>query len=221
MTSYDISGTFYEACDCEVICSCWAGLPPEMGSCTGIFIWEIENGKVDGIDVKKGSKVAVLSSGLSCDISKHMLVLIEGSGTLLKAFNDPGPWHDVFQAQSFALGTNHSAGTATINITESNNRNSVGVSITKKTLSDFEGITTAELSFTVKPVNLTGTNQNLLVDRVVGSADNKSVEVGVVDTPIDSTKNGLNLLVDINDYRFDLDISRVTAVRGQFHYVKS
>jgi hypothetical protein len=55
----------------------------------------------------------------------------------------------------------------------------------------------------------------------VGSHADRSVSVGVVDTPFDPSQNGLNLLADIPDvYRFDLDISWVTAMRGKFHYVK-
>jgi hypothetical protein len=76
MLSYDIRGKFYEACDCEVICPCWAGLPPDMGTCTGLFAWHIFEGKIDGVDVRN-SKVVVLSSGKSCDESKYMLVLID------------------------------------------------------------------------------------------------------------------------------------------------
>jgi Protein of unknown function (DUF1326) len=72
MITYDLKGTFYEACDCEVICPCWAGVPPDMGSCTGLFVWHIFEGEIGGVDVCD-SKVIVLSSGKSCDESKYML----------------------------------------------------------------------------------------------------------------------------------------------------
>jgi hypothetical protein len=219
MTSYDISGTFYEACDCEVICPCWAGLPPDMGSCTGLFVWEIDEGNVDGISVK-GSKVAVLSSGLSCDISKYMLVLVQGPEELGQAFNASGPWHDVFQAQSFSVDTIRMISPARIEITDSGSSVSISIQDPLVPLTPAV-VTTAKLGFTVKPVSLTGENQNLLIDRVVSRAPNKSVAVGVVDTPVDATQNGLNLLADIpNEYTFDLDVSRVTAMRGTFHYVQ-
>ncbi len=216
MATYDLSGEFYEACDCEVICSCWAGLPPEMGSCTGLFIWDIKTGTVNGMDVN-GSKVAVLSSGKSCDISKYMLVLINGVHQLEleNAFTESGAWHDVFQAQSFAPDTQRSVKEAKkIEIIDDGTK--ITVHVESK---DLNIVTKTELSFTLQKAQIVGQNMGtLLVDRVVGTAANKSISVGVVDTPIDETKNGLNLLADIPGYTFDLDVSRVTAMRGNFHY---
>ncbi len=222
--AYDLSGVFYEACDCEVICSCWAGLPPEMGSCTGLFVWQIGTGKVNGVKVD-GSKVVVMSSGKSCDISKYMLILIDGIPELESAFLEPGAWHDVFQAQSFAADTQRFTQAAHVTIDSKNDNRTIGISVTSI---DKPLVTQAKLNFTVKPVTMTGENagkpiaEQLLIDRVVGTADDRTVSVGVVDTPIKPIENGLNLLADIpNVYRFDLDISRVTAMRGKFHYVKS
>ncbi len=51
-------------------------------------------------------------------------------------------------------------------------------------------VTQAKLNFTVKPVTITGENAGkpiaaqLLIDRVVGSHADRSVSVGVVDTPL-------------------------------------
>jgi Protein of unknown function (DUF1326) len=219
MVSYDISGTFYEACDCEVICPCWAGLPPDMGSCTGLFAWDISNGNIGGTDVS-GSKFVVLSSGASCDDSKYMLVLIDGHSTELKsAFESDGPWKQVFQAQPSPTDTDALRSTQDAIIKISSNQ----INITNPINIKYSNITKAQVNFTDKPVSITGsTGGNLLIDRVVGSATDKSVMVGVVDTPIDPTQNGLNLLADIpGKYTFDLDISRVTAMRGQFHYVQA
>jgi hypothetical protein len=219
MISYDIRGKFYEACDCEVICPCWAGLPPDMGTCTGIFAWHIFEGTIDGIDVRN-SKVVVLSSGKSCDESKYMLVLIDGlhPKKLQDAFEKDGPWKEVFSLQPMPTDVKQrTTQSATITI--------VGNHITAK----ITGETVAEVTSIDKPVYLKSTGSDLLIDRVVKDASNKFVQVGVVSSPTAQapSKNGLNLLADILDpldplkkplYTFDLDISRVTAMRGHFRY---
>jgi hypothetical protein len=90
--------------------------------------------------------------------------------------------------------------------------------------------TVAEVTSIDKPVYLKSTDGNLLIDRVVKGASNKFVRVGVVSSPTkqEPRRNGLNLLADILDpvdpttknplYTFDLDVSRVTAMRGNFRY---
>jgi hypothetical protein len=211
---YDLQGIFYEACDCEVICSCWAGLPPEMGACTGLFVWQIEKGTVDDISVA-GNTVAILSSGASCDDTKYMLVLVDGLLPQLKAaFTAQGAWNSVFQAQSFQEAFD--ARSAKITIIDEIGK-SIAISITG------ESINKAEVSFTLLPIQMEG-KKGVLADRVVGSAHG-DIAIGVVDTPADPTKKGLNLLADLpnipDPYTFDLDISRVSAVKGRFHYVKT
>ena len=225
--SYNLIGKFYEACDCEVICSCWAGVTPDMGSCTGLFVWHITDGSVDNIDVS-GSKVVILSSGKSCDDSDYMLMLVDGKLNELKtAFNQSGPWRSVFQAQSFlSLETPVVPKELVVQTANVTINDQPGQSITIKVTAS--SVKIAELNFTVKPVKIEGKKgENLLINRVVGSAMYKDVTVGVVDTPAAPSKSGLNLLADIFDpkdnslqYTFDLDISRVTAVRGNFQYVQ-
>jgi Protein of unknown function (DUF1326) len=214
MTKYDISGTFYEACDCEVICSCWAGLEPDMGSCTGLFAWHISKGVVGTIDVSD-SKVVVLSQGKSCDDSQNMMVLIDGDFNALKsAFETDGSWHDIFSIQP-GLGADQSRLTEPAKITMENNK------ITVKS----SNITAVHLSFTTKEAYLIGANtpaiySKPLIDRVVGDSPDKLVTVGVVNTPTTPIEHGLNLLADIPKmYRFDLDVSQVSAMRGSFNYV--
>lgn len=222
MLSYDIKGKFYEACDCEVICPCWAGLPPDMGSCTGLFAWHIFEGKIDGIDVRN-SKVVVLSSGKSCDESQYMIVLIDGlhSKKIQEAFEKDGPWQKVFSLQPMPTDLEQRVTQlATITI--------MGNHITAKVA----GKMVAEVTSIDKPVYLKSTDGDLLIDRVVKCASDKFVRVGVVSSPTtkEPSKNGLNLLADILDpleldplkkkplYTFDLDVSRVTAMRGHFRY---
>jgi hypothetical protein len=73
---YNLQGQFMEACDCEVICSCWAGVAPDMGQCTGMFAFQIQNGKIDGVDVS-GQSVVVISTGPSCDDISRAMVFID------------------------------------------------------------------------------------------------------------------------------------------------
>ena len=61
--AYSLSGEFFEACDCDVVCSCWAGVPPVMGTCTGLFAWHITTGVVDAVDVS-GCSAMLLFNGL-------------------------------------------------------------------------------------------------------------------------------------------------------------
>jgi Protein of unknown function (DUF1326) len=219
MASYNIQGTFYEACDCEVICPCWAGVAPDMGSCTGLFAWKISHGTIDNVDVS-GSNVVILSSGTSCDISKYMLVLVPQTHQELiaNAFQSAGPWKEVFQAQSFD-GVKPTIKPAEITIKYEPD-NTISISATS---SDPKVITTTELNFKLQPVKITGLGEDLLVDRVVGSAIDQSVHVGIVTSPLEPGQNGLNLLADTNagavdNYTFDVDVSRVSAMRGHFHY---
>jgi hypothetical protein len=56
---YQLTGGFYEACDCYTICPCWTGSSPDEGECTGIFTWDIEKGTIDGTDVSGLRAVSV------------------------------------------------------------------------------------------------------------------------------------------------------------------
>jgi Protein of unknown function (DUF1326) len=223
MITYDLRGTFYEACDCEVICPCWAGLPPDMGSCTGLFVWHIFEGEIDGVDVRN-SRVVVLSSGKSCDESKYMLVLIHSShpDKIQSAFESTGAWKDVFNLQPDLTAAQRFTRSATIEIEGHHLSATIADPITNQIH------TLASVDFIDKPVHLVGSpHSNVLADRVVGIAKDRSVKVGVVTspTPQHPDRNGLNLLADILDpithkplYTFDLNISRVTAMRGHFRY---
>lgn len=224
MISYDLKGTFYEACDCEVICPCWAGVPPDMGSCTGLFFWHIFKGEIGGVDVRN-SKVVVLSSGKSCDESKYMLVLIDSHhpDKIQSAFESPGAWKDVFNLQPDLTSAQRFTQLATIKIEGDHLSATIADPTTTNKIH-----TLASVDFIDKPVHLVGSpHSNVLANRVVGTAKDRSVTVGVVASPTKKhpDRNGLNLLADILDtttnkplYTFDLDISRVTAMRGHFRY---
>ncbi|MDH5354543.1 MAG: DUF1326 domain-containing protein [Gammaproteobacteria bacterium] len=44
MTSWNVKGTYVEACNCEAICPCLVFSPPTEGSCTAMVGWHIDEG---------------------------------------------------------------------------------------------------------------------------------------------------------------------------------
>jgi hypothetical protein len=46
---YHLEGRFIEACDCSTICPCWIDAEPDEDECTGLFVWEITAGSVEGV----------------------------------------------------------------------------------------------------------------------------------------------------------------------------
>ena len=56
---YELSGEFFELCDCFAICPCWLGRPPDDNRCTGAFGWSVTSGHVGGLDLAGRSVVSV------------------------------------------------------------------------------------------------------------------------------------------------------------------
>jgi hypothetical protein len=53
---YNVSGTYFEACNCDVACPCVFLSPPTMGDCRLLVAWHIDNGSfgdvaLDGLNV--------------------------------------------------------------------------------------------------------------------------------------------------------------------------
>ena len=79
---YRFRGTFYEACDCYTVCPCWTGDSPDEGECTGVFVWDIEEGQIDGIDVKGRRAVSVSQhQGHRDDASQHVMLFVDSEAT--------------------------------------------------------------------------------------------------------------------------------------------
>ncbi len=213
--AYDVSGRFYEACDCEIICSCWAGFDPEMGSCTGLFAWKIEAGTVDGVSVS-GSKVVILSQGNSCDDAKHMLVLIDATvpqRNALKAAIRSGPWGAVIKAAAASPATSPEFVDANISIGANK--------LTAQKLTATRSID-VEANYAFTSAQISDSALTRLIAKVTGNASS-TVDVGSIETSVDGI--GLNMLAEVKEpglpgYIFDLDVTRVTAMRGKFHYVQ-
>jgi hypothetical protein len=54
--TYRISGSYYEACNCEAICPCrrqngMAGGRSSYGNCDFVLSWQVHNGRLDAIDL--------------------------------------------------------------------------------------------------------------------------------------------------------------------------
>lgn len=62
--TYDLSGTFVEACNCSVICPCWVDDEPSEDFCAGLFAWTFAAGsQIEGHDVAGRSLVSVTVHG--------------------------------------------------------------------------------------------------------------------------------------------------------------
>jgi hypothetical protein len=48
---YQLEGRLLEVCTCNILCPCWVGEDPDGGKCDGVLAWQIDKGKVDGVDV--------------------------------------------------------------------------------------------------------------------------------------------------------------------------
>lgn len=57
--AYEIEGQLLEVCTCDVLCPCWIGEDPDGGTCDSVMGWNIDSGRIDGIDVS-GRTVAAL-----------------------------------------------------------------------------------------------------------------------------------------------------------------
>lgn len=56
--AWNVSGQAIELCNCNVLCRCWLGpAKPDQGWCGGAFVFDIQNGRADGIDLS-GKKIA-------------------------------------------------------------------------------------------------------------------------------------------------------------------
>jgi hypothetical protein len=77
---------FFEACDCYTICPCWLGNSPDGDECTGIFAWDIQAGKIDGVDVAGLLAVSVSHhSGLRDEARQRVVIFIDERASRVQA----------------------------------------------------------------------------------------------------------------------------------------
>ncbi len=48
---WNLSGTYFEACNCEVACPCVFLSPPTTGECTVLVAWHIDKGQSNGVNL--------------------------------------------------------------------------------------------------------------------------------------------------------------------------
>ncbi|HYU57934.1 MAG TPA: DUF1326 domain-containing protein [Actinomycetota bacterium] len=56
---YDLQGTLLEACSCGVLCPCWVGEDPDLGTCDAFIAYHFDAGTIGGVDVGGLSFVTV------------------------------------------------------------------------------------------------------------------------------------------------------------------
>jgi len=66
-SAWRISGLYFEACNCELVCPCYSAKPPTYGYCEGNCAWYIQQGharsgavKLDGLSVLMAQRCAGL-----------------------------------------------------------------------------------------------------------------------------------------------------------------
>lgn len=211
--TYSLSGEFYEACDCEVVCSCWAGVPPDMGICTGLFAWHITAGVVGGVDVSNCSAMLIFN-GTSCDLASHVLLLVQANSpaqqAAVEAAIKTGPWADVVRLDAAVIMP---ASVSAVIAISPQGGNKVRISATGPDI-------LAEAYCRFEGFKLQGGPAGSLVRRSTGKTVTHTINVGQVYT--DAGGSGLNLLAtnaDVPPYTFDLDLTDISAVSGKFNYV--
>jgi hypothetical protein len=114
---YQLTGSFYEACDCFTICPCWTGSNPDEGECTGIFTWDIEKGSIDGVDVS-GLRAVSVSHHVGFrgeDARQRVVIFIDDTATqrqsdaLVAVFTGSlgGPLHELADLLGELLAVEH------------------------------------------------------------------------------------------------------------------
>ena len=56
---YDLEGSLLEACSCGVLCPCWVGEDPDMGTCEAFLCYHFDRGTIRGVDVSGLNYAAV------------------------------------------------------------------------------------------------------------------------------------------------------------------
>jgi hypothetical protein len=89
--TYALEGTVMEACDCDIMCPCYAGEDPSNGSCQAIFAYHIDRGQISGVDVSNLTVLSVVHSPGNMAAGNWRQVLLvddKGSKEQLAAIGD-------------------------------------------------------------------------------------------------------------------------------------
>ena len=58
-SGYQLQGTLLEACNCDVLCPCWIGEDPDNGTCSAVVAYNLDSGRIRGVDVSGLTLAAV------------------------------------------------------------------------------------------------------------------------------------------------------------------
>jgi hypothetical protein len=50
-SGYEVTGSLLEACSCGILCPCWVGEDPDLGTCDAFLAYHIDRGTIGGVDV--------------------------------------------------------------------------------------------------------------------------------------------------------------------------
>jgi hypothetical protein len=56
---YQLEGSLLEVCSCDVLCPCWIGEDPDLGTCNAVVAYHFDKGTIRGVDVSGLSLVGV------------------------------------------------------------------------------------------------------------------------------------------------------------------
>jgi hypothetical protein len=197
--AYDLRGTFLEACDCYVICPCWAGEGPDGGHCTGLFVWYVREGTIDGVDVSGLSTAsASVHEGHRSGGGWRVSMLIDERASaeqreaLVSAFSGKmgGPLAELAELTAEVVGI-HAAGIA---LTEAGGATRVAI--------------TPGGSADMAPIAGSTGRTTTLADGALS---------GVLGTPVEVGR-GAAYRLDLPADGFDVDVAGRSANRGRFAY---
>lgn len=95
---YTMRGLFLEACDCRVVCPCWFSEDPDDDACTGLFVWHIEQGEINWVDVSGCSAASVsFHTGHRGTGGQQVIIFVDANASAEQG-------GVLFQAMSGALG---------------------------------------------------------------------------------------------------------------------
>lgn len=82
MTSWQISGIYFEACNCESVCPCYSAHPPTYGYCEGNCAWHIQKGRYGDVDLGGLNVIMVQRcDGFMRETPWHCWFYIDSRGT--------------------------------------------------------------------------------------------------------------------------------------------
>jgi len=105
-SGYQLEGTLLEVCSCDVLCPCWIGEDPDLGTCQSVVAYNLDRGTIRGVDVSGLTLVGVVHiPGNVLEGNWRQLVYVndyateEQAAALLDAFagNLGGPLADLAQ----------------------------------------------------------------------------------------------------------------------------